>query len=59
MSSYDHLIDENGDSISREIFVNDRIYASELEKIFARAWLLVGHEVTGQKHWRLLCLSHG
>ena len=44
MSSYDHLIDENGDSISREIFVNDRIYASELEKIFARAWLLVGHE---------------
>jgi hypothetical protein len=30
--------------ISREIFVNDEIYAEEQERIFARAWLFVGHE---------------
>jgi nitrite reductase/ring-hydroxylating ferredoxin subunit len=30
--------------ISREIFVNDDIYAEELERVFARAWLFVGHE---------------
>ena len=28
--------------ISREIFVNDEIYAEEQERIFARAWLLSG-----------------
>ncbi len=30
--------------ISREIFVNEDIYAEEQERIFARAWLHVGHE---------------
>ena len=30
--------------ISREIFVNDAIYHEELERLFARAWLFVGHE---------------
>ena len=30
--------------ISREIFVNDEIYPEELERVFARAWLFVGHE---------------
>ena len=30
--------------ISREIFVNEAIYAEEQERIFARAWLFVGHE---------------
>jgi phenylpropionate dioxygenase-like ring-hydroxylating dioxygenase large terminal subunit len=30
--------------ISREIFVNDEIYKKELERIFTRAWLFVGHE---------------
>ena len=30
--------------ISREIFVNDDIYAQEQERVFARAWLFVGHE---------------
>ncbi len=43
MSNYDQLIDVSGGSISREIFIDDRIYAEELEKIFARAWLFVGH----------------
>jgi len=30
--------------ISREIFVNDEISKKELERIFSRAWLFVGHE---------------
>ena len=30
--------------ISREIYVNEDIYAQELEQIFGRAWLFVGHE---------------
>jgi hypothetical protein len=30
--------------ISREIFVNDEIHQEERERVFARAWLFVGHE---------------
>src|SRR5262249_32409827 len=38
------LVDLAAGQISREIFVNDEIYREELERVFARAWLLVGHE---------------
>ena len=38
------LVDLKAGQISREIFVNDEIYQQELERVFARAWLLVGHE---------------
>ena len=38
------LVNLKGGQISREIFVNDEIYRQELERVFARAWLLVGHE---------------
>src|SRR4029077_10460767 len=38
------LVDLKTGQISREIFVNDQIYAEEQERIFARAWLFVGHE---------------
>ena len=38
------LVDLASGQISREIFVNDEIYAEEQEKIFTRAWLFVGHE---------------
>ena len=38
------LVDAERGIISREIFVNDGIFAEELEKLFARAWLFVGHE---------------
>ena len=30
--------------ISREIYVNEEIYKQELEQVFARAWLFIGHE---------------
>ena len=35
-------VDLNRGTISREIFVNEDIYRSELEQIFTRTWLLVG-----------------
>ena len=38
------LIDLERGRISREIFVSDEIYRRELEQIFARTWLFVGHE---------------
>src|SRR5437868_9891649 len=38
------LVDTNTGQISREIFVNEQIYAEEQERIFARAWLFIGHE---------------
>jgi len=38
------MVDLAAGRISREIFVNEQIYAEEQEKIFARAWLFVGHE---------------
>ena len=38
------LVDLAAGQISREIFVNDEIYQEELERVFTRAWLFVGHE---------------
>jgi phenylpropionate dioxygenase-like ring-hydroxylating dioxygenase large terminal subunit len=38
------LVDWRHGEISREIFVNEDIYAQELEQVFGRAWLYVGHE---------------
>ncbi len=38
------LVDVERGIISREIFVSDQIYQQELERIFARAWLFIGHE---------------
>ncbi len=38
------LVDTAHGEISREIFVNKDLYQQELECIFGRAWLLVGHE---------------
>ncbi|MGH1489841.1 MAG: aromatic ring-hydroxylating oxygenase subunit alpha [Acidimicrobiales bacterium] len=38
------LVDWVGGSVSREIFVSEDIYRQELETLFTRAWLFVGHE---------------
>ena len=38
------LVDSDRGLISREIFVSDWVYEEELEKVFARSWLFVGHE---------------
>lgn len=44
MSKYDDLIDDAHGQIGREVFVDAAIYHEELERVFARAWLFVGHE---------------
>ena len=38
------LVHTEQGEIDREIFVNDEIYRRELEQIFGRAWLYIGHE---------------
>jgi phenylpropionate dioxygenase-like ring-hydroxylating dioxygenase large terminal subunit len=38
------LVDTEHGLVSREIFVSDEIFHQEMEQIFARAWLFVGHE---------------
>ena len=38
------LVDWKRGAISREIFVSDSVYKQELETLFTRAWLFVGHE---------------
>lgn len=40
----DRYVNLSNGLISREIFVNDAIYQQELEQIFARSWLFMGHE---------------
>jgi phenylpropionate dioxygenase-like ring-hydroxylating dioxygenase large terminal subunit len=44
MSRYDELVDDRHGLIGREIFVDPAIYREELERVFARAWLFIGHE---------------
>src|SRR2546425_11557643 len=38
------LVDVDKGIVSREIFVNEEIYRQEQERMFARAWLFIGHE---------------
>lgn len=38
------LVDAENGIVSREIFVDREIFEHELENIFARTWLIVGHE---------------
>ncbi len=42
--SIDSMIDLDAGRISREIFVSRDIFDRELEQVFTRAWLFVGHE---------------
>ena len=43
------LVDWDRGLISRDVFVNRDLYEQELEQIFARVWLLIGHESQVQK----------
>jgi len=39
-----NIIDMDKGTLDRDIFVGEQIYQEELEKVFGRAWLWVGHE---------------
>jgi phenylpropionate dioxygenase-like ring-hydroxylating dioxygenase large terminal subunit len=43
-TSYDRLVDDERGLIDRNIYVNPDIYQAELEAVFTRAWLFIGHE---------------
>jgi phenylpropionate dioxygenase-like ring-hydroxylating dioxygenase large terminal subunit len=38
------LVDTERGIVSRDIFVSDAIHGQELEKLFTRTWLFIGHE---------------
>ena len=42
--AFSRIVDVDAGAISREIFVNEDIYRQEQERVFAQAWLFVGHE---------------
>src|SRR5256885_13015059 len=44
MSSTRSMVDMKSGEISREIFVDESLYHAEQERLFARAWLFIGHE---------------
>lgn len=43
-SASSQWVDSEHGIVSREIFVSEVIYQRELEQVFSRAWLMVGHE---------------
>jgi phenylpropionate dioxygenase-like ring-hydroxylating dioxygenase large terminal subunit len=44
MPDYDSLVDLERGLIGRDVFVDDTVHREELERLFARTWLFVGHE---------------
>mgnify|MGYP001245030586 FL=1 len=38
------LADAENGVVSRELFVNSDIFDQQMENVFTRGWLLVGHE---------------
>ena len=54
-----HLVDLENGHVGREIFVNEAIYQQEQEQIFARTWLLVGHQEPRSPSRGLLRVVYG
>ncbi len=44
LNEHGYFLDLEEGVVGRELFVSDDIYQREQEEVFARAWLLVGHE---------------
>src|ERR1051326_1203257 len=38
------FIDTDNGTVSRELYVNEDVFQQELEQIFGRCWLFLGHE---------------
>ena len=38
-----HVLDETTGKLDRRIFIDEQVYQDELEKIFGRAWQMIGH----------------
>ncbi len=41
---YETMVDADRGIISRDVFVSDDVYRDEIEHLFTRAWLFIGHE---------------
>jgi len=56
---YKAMVNLREGKISREIFSSREIYEDELDKVFTRAWLFVGHESQIPNPGDFFHLSHG
>ncbi|SVB70226.1 uncharacterized protein METZ01_LOCUS223080, partial [marine metagenome] len=43
-NGFGSMVDLDAGTVSRDVFVNPEVYAQEQERLFARAWLFIGHE---------------
>ena len=44
MRSMTDFVDATNNRVSRSIFHDEEIYRQELERLFRKCWLLIGHE---------------
>ena len=59
MEGIEHYLKLDEGLISRKIFFDPEIYQLELERIFARCWLFLGHESPYPEARRLHDVLHG